>query len=113
MNRSSFALFVALLIHLLLLALFWVLGTLTPEMKKAPQEKEKKIKISLKEMPKTEKKSGHVEKKVKPTPIAPQIESKPTNNIIFFNLAIKNNFQRQRDPASDSYLVAITELFHR
>lgn len=71
MNRSSFALFVALLIHLLLLALFWILGTLAPEIKKAPKEEEKKIKISLKEMPKTEKKSGHIDKKVEPSPIAP------------------------------------------
>ena len=57
MNRSSFALFVALLIHLLFILLFWVLGTITPQMKK-PQEKENKIKISLKEMPKKIKSQG-------------------------------------------------------
>ena len=71
MNRSAFALFVALLIHLLFLLLFWILGTLEPSLKKASQ-KENKIKISLKNMPKKYKKSGTSKKKVKPDPrIAP------------------------------------------
>ncbi|EQB34480.1 hypothetical protein M947_10765 [Sulfurimonas hongkongensis] len=70
MNRSSFALFVALLIHLLLLLIFWFLGTILSDVKK-PQQKdeEKKIKISLKEMPKREKEIGEVEKKVEPEPM--------------------------------------------
>ena len=71
MNRSTFALFVALLIHLLLLLLFLIIGTITPEIKKVDKPKEQKIKISLKEMPKKHKKTGVVKKKVKPTPIAP------------------------------------------
>lgn len=71
MNRSSFALFVALLIHILLVLIFWLLGTLTPEIKKPAKEEEKKIKVSLKEMPKKEKKSGDIKKKVEPTTIAP------------------------------------------
>jgi len=70
LNRSSFALFVALLIHLLFLLLFWVLGTITPEVKK-PKQEEQKIKISLKEMPKKHKKSGLNKKKPQPTKIAP------------------------------------------
>ncbi len=70
MNRSSFAFFVALLIHILLLLLFWFLGTLTPEVT-PPKQKEKKMKISLKEMPKKYKKSGDTKQKVKPSPIAP------------------------------------------
>ena len=70
MNRSSFAFFVAVLIHLLFVLIFWVLGTLTPEPKKVHKE-EQKIKISLKEMPKTHKKSGDTKKKVEPSPIAP------------------------------------------
>ena len=70
MNRSSFALFVALLIHLIFLFIFWLLGTLAPEMPK-PKPKENKIKISLKEMPVKTKNSGVTKEKVKPTPIAP------------------------------------------
>ncbi len=69
MNRSSFALFVALLVHLLLLLLFWVLGSITPEIKKSPPE-EKKIKIALKNLPST-KPSGATKKKVKKTLEAP------------------------------------------
>lgn len=71
MNRSSFALFVALLIHLLFVLLFWVLGTLTPEVKKPSKPQEKKIKISLKEMPKKYKKSGETKQKIKQPEIAP------------------------------------------
>ena len=71
MNRSTFALFVALLIHLLLVLIFWILGAISPDIKKVEKQKEEKIKISLKEMPKKEKKSGLTKKKVKQTPIAP------------------------------------------
>lgn len=72
LNRSSFALFVALLIHLLILLIFWLLGIMLGEIKEAPKkEEEKKIKISLKEMPKKEKVAGEIEKKVEPSPIAP------------------------------------------
>jgi len=73
LNRSSFALFVALLIHLLIVLIFWLLGTLLPEIekpKKQPQ-KENKIKVSLKEMPKKVKKAGDIKKEIKPSPIAP------------------------------------------
>ncbi|MDF1874895.1 energy transducer TonB [Sulfurimonas sp. SAG-AH-194-I05] len=48
MNRSSFAFFVALLLHILFILLFLILGTLAPEIKKPV--KEKKFKISLKEI---------------------------------------------------------------
>jgi len=72
LNRSSFALFVALLIHILLLLIFWFLGTILGEIKKPEQkDEEKKMKISLKEMPKKEKEIGKIEKKVEPSPIAP------------------------------------------
>jgi len=73
LNRSSFALFVALLIHLLLLLIFWFLGTVLSDIKKPEkkQEEEKKMKISLKEMPKKEKQTSEIEKKVEPSPIAP------------------------------------------
>jgi len=71
LNRSTFALFVALLIHLLLMLLFWILGILAPDIKKTEKPKEHKIKISLKEMPKKEKTTGITKKKIKKTPIAP------------------------------------------
>lgn len=71
MNRSSFALFVALLIHLLFVIFFWLLSNFSSEIKKPIKSQEKKIKISLKEMPKTDKKSGMTKKKVKPPEIAP------------------------------------------
>ncbi|MBA3026288.1 MAG: hypothetical protein FP820_07725 [Sulfurimonas sp.] len=74
MSRSTFALFVALLIHFVFLLLFWILGMMTPEMKKTqPKEEEQKIKISLKEMPIKHKESGlpKEEPKQEPMPIAP------------------------------------------
>lgn len=71
MNRSTFALFVALLIHLLLVLIFWILGSISHDMKKEQKPQEKKIKISLKEMPKIDNKSGLTKEKIKPSPIAP------------------------------------------
>ena len=72
MNRSSFALFVALLIHILILLLFWLLGTMAPELNKHTKAKENRVKVSLKEYkPKKYKKSGNIKKQVKPSPIAP------------------------------------------
>ena len=71
MNRSSFAFFVALLIHVIIFLLLWILWTLTPDVKQEKVHKEKRIKISLKEMPKKHKKSGLTKQKVKPSPVAP------------------------------------------
>lgn len=62
MNRSTFALLVALLIHLLFLLVFWILGSIEIKPNIEPK-KENKIKISLKEMPKKYKKSGESKKK--------------------------------------------------
>ena len=70
MNRSTFALFVALLIHLVFLLLFWVLGLIDYEPKKEI-EKENKIKISLKEMPEKHKESGDIKKEKRKIQIAP------------------------------------------
>ncbi len=86
MNRSSFALFVALLIHFVLLVIFWYLGSITPEVKKQHKE-EKKIKISLKEMPaRTLKKksadSGVVKKKqISPKTAPPMPKGKQLKQI--------------------------------
>jgi len=71
LNRSSFALFVALLIHLLFVLLFWILGLITPDIEKKQVNKENKIKISLRELPKKHKKSGLKKELIKPSPIAP------------------------------------------
>lgn len=71
MNRSTFALFVAVLIHLLFILLFWKLGSISIESNKI-QKEENKIKISLKELPKKYKKSGDTKKTLKQDPkIAP------------------------------------------
>ena len=71
MNRSSFAFFVALLIHILIFLLLWILWTMTPTLQHKEKHQEKRIKISLKEMPKKHKKSGVTKKKVKPSVVAP------------------------------------------
>ncbi len=73
MNRSTFALFVAVLVHLLLFLLLWILFTtvdadLTKHLKKP---KEQRIKISLKEVPKKYKQSGLTKKKIQNPRIAP------------------------------------------
>ncbi len=67
MNRSSFALFVALLIHVLVFLLLWIALTHIPSTLKHTQKKEHKLKISLKELPKKFKKSG-TSKTTLPTP---------------------------------------------
>jgi len=72
LNRSTFALFVALLIHILLLALFWFLLTTVPTVDEITKPKENKIKISLKDMQKKNKESGIIQKKQpQPPKIAP------------------------------------------
>jgi len=72
LNRSRFALFVALLIHLLLLLLFILFITLIEDKeKKNHKPQERKIKISLKELPKKDKKSGLTKKKIQDPRIAP------------------------------------------
>ncbi len=91
MNRSSFALFVALLIHLLLLLTFWILGNSMKQTHK-PIQKEKKIKISLKELPKKYKKSGITKKKTvqKKTIIPPMPKGSQLKKIS------KTSFKKQK-----------------
>jgi len=72
LNRSSFALFVALLIHLIIFLLLWILfNNISTDINKHIQKKEHRIKISLKEPPKLHKKSGLTKKKIAPPKIAP------------------------------------------
>ncbi|MEA3228592.1 MAG: energy transducer TonB [Campylobacterota bacterium] len=64
MNRTYFALFIALLIHLILILLFFIIDKNLSTIKKPVQKEEKRLKISLKEITK---------KKIiqPPTPIVP------------------------------------------
>ncbi len=78
MNRSSFAFFVALLIHIVfILLLILLINRTTKELPQPMQKKEKKVKISLKEYkkikPKKIKTTGQIKQKPKPTPIAPPL----------------------------------------
>jgi len=71
-NRSTFALFVAVLVHILVFLLLWILfSTASTDIHKQLKKQEKKIKISLKEMPIKHKKSGLTKKKIKEPTIAP------------------------------------------
>ncbi len=73
MNRTYFALFVALLIHIIILLLFFFIQDNLKIIPKKEIPQEKRLKISLKEMPKIDKKSALQKKpkKIKPTLIAP------------------------------------------
>ncbi|MCF6310631.1 MAG: energy transducer TonB [Sulfurimonas sp.] len=71
MNRSSFALFVALLIHFLLILIFWLLGSMVHDVNKPIKSKEERIKISLKEMPKKLKNDALKKQAPKPSKKAP------------------------------------------
>jgi len=71
-NRSTFALFVALLIHIVIFLLLWVLlSTASHDIDKHLKKQEKKIKISLKDLPIKHKKSGLTKKKIQQPKIAP------------------------------------------
>ncbi len=70
MNRSNIALLIAVLIHIIFLLLFWIVTSIQPK-DSDPKKEEKKIKISLKELPKKYKKSGLTKKKVSEPKIAP------------------------------------------
>ena len=85
MSRSNFALFVALLIHFIFLLIFWLLGSIEPKKEVLQEEEDKKIKISLKELPKKYKESGLTKKKIKQPEVAPPMPKgsqlrKLTNN---------------------------------
>jgi len=71
LNRSHFALFVAILVHLLLFLLLYITINKMPKVEQKHQEE--RIKISLKDLPKQKKikSTGAIKKKVKPPKIAP------------------------------------------
>ncbi|MDD3816826.1 MAG: hypothetical protein PHI89_01915 [Thiovulaceae bacterium] len=70
MNRSTFALFVALLIHLLLFLLLWIFIEYMPTQEE-PKPQEEKMKISLKEYMPKKKEAESLPQKQEPSPIAP------------------------------------------
>jgi protein TonB len=70
MKRSTAALLIAVLFHLLVILLFWLLGTLAPKLEKSPEPEEHRIKVSLKDRPETGK-DAMIEKKQKQPEIAP------------------------------------------
>jgi protein TonB len=70
MKRSTAALIIAVLFHLLIILLFWLLGTLAPKPEKLPKADEHRIKVSLKDRPETGK-DAVLEKKEKKPEIAP------------------------------------------
>lgn len=70
MNRSTAALLIALLLHLLILALFVILGMLAPAIEPPEKEEEHRIRVSLKEMP-TAKKEALVKNDNKRPVVAP------------------------------------------
>ncbi len=75
MNRKSFAFFVALLIHIVIFLLLYIIFIQASKEISVRPKQEKRVKISLKEFkvqkPKKAKKSGQIKQKPKPTPIAP------------------------------------------
>ena len=72
MNRSTAALIIAILLHLLIIALFVILGMLTPQPPEKPKEpEEQRIKVSLKEMPKAVKDALVKNKIPQKSPVAP------------------------------------------
>ena len=71
MNRSTAALIIAILLHLLIIALFVILGMLSPLPEEKPKEEEHRIKVSLKEMPKAVKDALVKNKIPQKSPVAP------------------------------------------
>jgi len=69
MSRSTAALLIAIMFHILLILLLNFLMELQPEVVKKP--KENRIKVALKEPSKTSKKSAAVKNKIKPVEKAP------------------------------------------
>lgn len=69
MNRTYFALFVALLIHLILILIFWILGSAQP---KKEHQDEKRMKVALKEINIKQK-----EKETPPPPVTQKLDIPP------------------------------------
>lgn len=72
MSRSSAAFLIALLFHLLLIALFWIAVQQLSVAEKSPIKEPQRMKVSLKEQPKAAKESFE-RKPVAPSPVAPPL----------------------------------------
>ncbi len=70
MNRSTAALLIALLLHLLIIALFVILGMLAPTPEPKKEQEEHRIRVSLKEQPKATA-DALVENQIKKPVVAP------------------------------------------
>ncbi len=64
MKRSTAALLIALLLHIVLILLFWILSQVSPPVEKPLKQKEERMKLSLKERPKVTKNAA-VKNKIK------------------------------------------------
>lgn len=69
MSRSTAALLIAIMFHLLLWLIFYLFMQASPKRINKPQEN--RIKVALKEQPKSSKKSAAIENKIKPVEKAP------------------------------------------
>lgn len=78
MKRSTAALLIAIMFHLIVAMGFWILAMLTPKIEKKTPQKEQRIKVSLKENPKAKRdaplKNKHKLKQPKIAPPMPKGE---------------------------------------
>ncbi|SFV70724.1 Ferric siderophore transport system, periplasmic binding protein TonB [hydrothermal vent metagenome] len=101
MNRSRFALFVAILIHLLLFSLIYIAINMSPKKEKKHKQKEQRIKISLKELqkPKKVKTAGEIKRRIKPPKIVPPMPKGSQLKKIIHHKKIKPKpFKQKRKP---------------
>jgi len=82
MRRSTAAFLIALLLHLLLIGLFFFLATLSPELKPPEKKKQQRIKVSLKENPKARKESLEKNKIKKPEIAPPMPKGKQLKKLV-------------------------------
>jgi len=83
MSRNTAALIIAVLFHLLLLLLFWLLNVLISQQAPEPAAQENRIKIALKERPEAKRNAAvdnkrPPQKKIPPMPKGKQLEKLPT-----------------------------------
>jgi len=79
MTRSTAALIIAVLFHLLILLCFWLLGMVFAEHKIPPKKEETRIRVALKEMPEAKKNAAvknrqKPQEKIPPMPKGSQLE---------------------------------------
>jgi len=95
LNRSYIALLIAVLVHIIFLLVFWIILLIEPKYKELKNE-EKKIKISLKELPKKYKKSGLTKEKITQPEIAPPMPKGKQLKKIVTKPPVK--FEQKKEP---------------